>query len=409
MNPLETDDVDVIIVGAGLAGLRCAKILNDHGKTVSLVERSDYVGGRLHSIRIDDYVIDEGFQLVNPSYPEIVSSGVLKNFDLRSFDSTIRFQNGTESYELADPRKHPLSSLRGFFKSPLAISDALKLSSLFGKSLLSSARNIVAQEDMSAKEGLITSGISMSAIEDLFQPFLRGILLDDELSSSWNYTRLLLKSFAQGSPGTHPLGIEALAAAFADQLSMTTIHFNTNVQSVGPTAVVTAEGSLTAKSVVVATDGNTAQLLVGSTLPRWHSQTTWWWSLPKLENSSGLRIDLDDRLLSSALDLSSKAPERSPATRSLVAAPMNGDRPTTEFENRARTSVAKMYDVNSSDVQLITTSVVPLALPAAAPPLTLRRANVRNGVYCAGDYLETPSIQGALASGAKCARAILAN
>ena len=172
MNPLETDDVDVIIVGAGLAGLRCAKILNDHGKTVSLVERSDYVGGRLHSFRIDDYVIDEGFQLVNPSYPEIVSSGVLKNFDLRSFDSTIRFQNGTESYELADPRKHPLSSLRGFFKSPLAISDALKLSSLFGKSLLSSARNIVAQEDMSAKEGLITSGISMSAIEDLFQPFL---------------------------------------------------------------------------------------------------------------------------------------------------------------------------------------------------------------------------------------------
>jgi len=409
VNQLGTEDIDVIVVGAGLAGLRCTKILNDHGKTVALIERNDYVGGRIHSFKIDDYVIDEGFQLVNPSYPEIISSGILKNFDLRTFDSSIRFQNGNESYELGDPRKHPLSSLRGFIKSPLGILDSLKLSSLLGECLWSSAKNIVARDDMSAKEGFVTSGIAKTVIDDVMQPFLRGTLLDDELSSSWNYTRLLLKSFAKGSPGTHPLGIEALAVAFANQLSNTTVHLNTNVQSVGSTTVVTTEGSFTAKSVVVATDGNTAQYLVGSNVPNWHSQTTWWWSLPKLENSGALRIDLDDRLLSSALDLCSKAPERGPVNRSLVATPMNGARPTADLEDRARTSVAKMYDVDSSDVRLITTSVVPYALPKATPPLKLRHVNVRNGIYVAGDYLETPSIQGALASGAKCARAILAN
>lgn len=409
MKSLGANDADVIIVGTGLAGLRCAQILNEHGRTVILLDKNDYVGGRLHSFRIDDYVIDEGFQLVNPSYPEIVASGVLQNFDLRTFDPLIDFYREGKSFAIGDPRKYPLSSLRGLYQSHVTFSDVRKLVATLAKCAWMPAKKILAQPDVSTLDGLRELGLSKAAINDVLSPFLRGTLLSDDLSSSWNYTQLLLKSFAHGSPGTHPAGIEALATAFVKRLTQTSIHLNTVVQSVGPSMVVTSNGAFKADDVVMATDGNSAQSLVDSPPPSWNSQTTWWWSLPKQQETSALRIDLDDRLLSSALDLSSKAPERCPRDRSLVATPMNGDCPSTDLEERARQSVGRLFSVEIADVDLVTTTVVPLALPRLAVPLKLRGATKRNGTYCAGDYLETPSIQGALASGAKCARAILAN
>ena len=38
---------DVVIVGAGLGGLRCAQLLSKAGLNVVIVEKSDRVGGRL--------------------------------------------------------------------------------------------------------------------------------------------------------------------------------------------------------------------------------------------------------------------------------------------------------------------------------------------------------------------------
>lgn len=53
---------------------------------------------------------------------------------------------------------------------------------------------------------------------------------------------------------------------------------------------------------------------------------------------------------------------------------------------------------------------MPAALPAAPPPLgDLRRpVDLGDGRYVAGDHRDTPSLQGAMASGARAARALLA-
>ena len=86
---------------------------------------------------------------------------------------------------------------------------------------------------------------------------------------------------------------------------------------------------------------------------------------------------------------------------------MNGEHPNTELQIRAHHSVARLYNVQSSEVELITTTVVKQALPTTGAPLIIRSDREINGVLYAGDYLETPSIQGALASGAKAARLAL--
>jgi phytoene dehydrogenase-like protein len=403
----DRDTANVIVVGAGLAGLRCAQVLNDHGLHVELIEKSDHVGGRLRTFTIDGYVIDEGFQLINPSYPELSVSGVLDNFDLRAFEAIIRFVGDGGNFTLADPRRFPFQALAGLIKGRLSVRDAVAFGAVLGRSRLSSAKNIMAQPDSTTREGLLSAGVSAFAIDTVLQPFLRGTFLDDALETSWRYAQLVLKSFVQANPGTHPQGIEALAQAFIEKCDKTTLRLNTEVHSIGPREVSTNQGTFTAKFVVLASDGTTQSSLLDLPPVQWRRQTTWWWSLPKLQGSGALRIDLDDQLLSSALDLSSRAPERSPQHRSLVATPMNGQRPTQELEGRARQSVAKLFNVTLGDVELVTTTVVRKALPATLAPLTSRSGAQVEGVFCAGDYLETPSIQGALASGAKAARAVL--
>ena len=43
----DVKDVHVCIVGAGLAGLRCAEILIEHGVRVTMIEARDRIGGRV--------------------------------------------------------------------------------------------------------------------------------------------------------------------------------------------------------------------------------------------------------------------------------------------------------------------------------------------------------------------------
>ena len=52
-----------IIVGAGLAGLTCAKILGERGAEVAVFEASDGVGGRVRTDEHDGFLLDRGFQV----------------------------------------------------------------------------------------------------------------------------------------------------------------------------------------------------------------------------------------------------------------------------------------------------------------------------------------------------------
>lgn len=66
-----TDSVDVVIVGAGLAGLTAACELERAGLTVHVLEAAEEVGGRTRSRVIDGRVIDVGGELVGTGYGRI--------------------------------------------------------------------------------------------------------------------------------------------------------------------------------------------------------------------------------------------------------------------------------------------------------------------------------------------------
>ena len=64
------ENVDCIVVGAGLSGLACAQTLLQASKSVLVLESSDAPGGRVATDTIEGFQIDRGFQVYLDSYAE---------------------------------------------------------------------------------------------------------------------------------------------------------------------------------------------------------------------------------------------------------------------------------------------------------------------------------------------------
>ena len=57
-------DADVIVIGAGLTGLRAAVELSTVGASVIVIERGSSVGGRVRTTCHDGCLLDYGFQVI---------------------------------------------------------------------------------------------------------------------------------------------------------------------------------------------------------------------------------------------------------------------------------------------------------------------------------------------------------
>ncbi len=92
---MESFSQDVLVIGAGMAGLTAARVLAEAGRSVTLLEASSRVGGRIHTIRDGDEVIELGAEFVHGKPPELWS--LIEEANLETYEiqgSHLSFQNG---------------------------------------------------------------------------------------------------------------------------------------------------------------------------------------------------------------------------------------------------------------------------------------------------------------------------
>jgi len=108
-----TDNADVIVVGAGVAGLKAAQELVDAGRTVIVLEANDRVGGRTKRTQVGDYVGDLGGQWVGKGQDVLLAEA--KRFGITTYE---QYQTGKNllqmfgklvSYTGNVPRVSPLA------------------------------------------------------------------------------------------------------------------------------------------------------------------------------------------------------------------------------------------------------------------------------------------------------------
>ncbi|MGW6061768.1 NAD(P)/FAD-dependent oxidoreductase [Streptomyces sp. NPDC055189] len=400
-----------VIVGAGLAGLACALDLSRAGQQVTLLEASDAVGGRMRTDRRDGFQLDRGFQVFNTSYPQVKKRLDLRLLRLHPFTPGLLAHTPTGPVRLTDPTRRPREAahlLPGRILSPC---DLAALAALTARDTLLPARAITRGQDRTTARALARSGLSDDTVDNLLRPFLSGVFLESELETSARFFHLIYRSMARGTLCLPSGGIGAVPTQLAEDLPAGVLRLETPVETLTDHGVLLADGrEEPAARVVVATEAETAaHLLPGLTVPEGRTVTTYYHATdtPPLHEPT-LVTDSTLAVLNTCV-LTEAAPAYAPPGTALVSTSvLGGDQPGAEAAVRRR--LAELYGADTGTWTLIATYTIPGALPAMRPPWPLSRTTrFAPGRYVCGDHRATGSVQGALASGARAAREVLAD
>lgn len=403
------DRADVLVVGAGVAGLACARDLAAAGVDVQVLEAGDEVGGRMRSDVVDGFVVDRGFQVCNTSYPQVRRRLPLRSLRLRPFTPGVLVHGPAGRLRFSDPTRRPRSLpdlLPGRFAGPR---DLAALGALSARDMLAPPRRLKRSTDTTTRTALADAGISDELVERFFRPFLSGVFLEDELETSARFFHLVWRSMLRGTLCLPAAGVGALPRALAAALPPYVVRLETPVAGLTDAGVLTAEGDeIPARAVVVATGpGAVAGLLPDVTTPRTRVVTTYFHVAPRSPlGEPTLLVDSGRRFVNTCV-LSDVVPEYAPPGLALVATSVLG-RNTAGRERAVRSAAGEAYGTGTDGWDLLTHRTVEDALPAMTPPQPLTRTTrVTPGRYVCGDHRATGSVQGALASGARAAREVL--
>jgi phytoene dehydrogenase-like protein len=392
---------EVIVVGAGLAGLACARRLARHGVEVVVREAADAVGGRVRTDRVDGMLLDRGFQVHNTGYPE--ARRVLDHpaLDLRPFAAGALVRVGDRLHRIGDPRRVPTWAASTALAPIGSIGDKARILQLSARAALGSADRLLSAPETTTREALRQRGLSDTVVDRFFRPFLSGVMLEDELATSSRFFDLVWRSFALGTQAVPAAGMQAIPEQLARGLD---VRLDSPVDAVGPGRV---DGE-TARAVVVATGATVAARLVpGLVVPALRRVTTLYHLAPEPPVTEAAVV-LDGERSGPAVNsvvLTQAAPSYAPG-RHLVSSSVLA-RGVPEPEVRAH--LARVYGVDTSRWEHVASYDVEDALPAMPPPMGRFRRDVRldTGLFVCGDHRDSASIQGALVSGRRAATAVL--
>ena len=404
---------DVVIVGAGLAGLACARTLTAAGISVQVIEASDGVGGRVRSDRVDGFILDRGFQILLTAYPELYRWFNLDQFDLRKFQPGATIWTGKGFCTVGDPLRSP-RDLPSTVLAPIgSISDKLRLLKLIASVRRGSVPDLMRRRDSSTREKLESFGFSTRIIERFFEPLFAGIQLDPHLEVSSRRFDIILRMLAVGESAVPAAGMGALSTQLASGLSDDSVRCNATVRSVTEKTVILESGEeLAGRAVVVATQGPSASKLLGLPDPGSRPVAAIWFdsTAAPIHNRHILLDGAQSGPMKNLAVLSDVAPSYAPPGKTLCVAAIPGPSaldPHLEVEVRKQLAT---WHPESHSWETIRVDVIPHGQPLQLPPLDPRRSvRLGEGRYVCGDHRDTASIQGALFSGRRAAAAVLAD
>ena len=404
---------DVLVVGAGLAGLACARDLVGSGLEVRVLEAGDAVGGRVRTDLVDGFTLDRGFQVLNTGYPELGRVD-LDALDLRAFEPSVGIRLDGERAVLGNPLQRPRSLTDALGMDVGGVKGKVALGTYAGLCLLRSPQSLKRREDVSSAAAWRQAGIPPDVINGVLRPFFSGVLLELEMSTSRRFTDLMMRMFVRGRSTVPARGMQRLPEQLADGLPAGTVELDSRVHEVGPGFVESTSGRHEARAVVIATDGWAAARLLPAAVaqPRANGVSTVYHVADPFPEMSGmLLLDGDTSPVANSIALSVAAPEYAPAGRVLVSTSVvHNGHPIDADGEEVRSTLAALHGTDTSRWEHLATYDLPNALPAMPAPHPMRRpVRVAESLYVAGDHRDTSSLQGALVSGRRAATAVLAD
>jgi len=375
-------DFDCVVVGAGLAGLSATRNLQSAGKSVLLLESSDRVGGRVRSDLIDGYICDRGFQVINPKYPQVAASGVLKTLDFKQIPGKIRLVD----YELLVGY-----SLDSFSSQIGSISEKINFVTFLASSGISNSNRF--------SEYLIKFP---TFYQRVLSPFLSGVLLTNPADIAADVVQEILRSFIKSLPGIPAGGVGDFSDALAKPIL--NLRLNERVEEINNGVVSTSAGKYKGKYIVIATDPTTsAQLLgIGSAIKMLSSTTSYYSTSDELNNFEFLAVSSKSKLVNSIV-ISSVSSRYAPVGKNLIAATSLNPLTDAVF----RSELADLWRTNTNKWETVARYEIKQSLPFhGTGKKKMQNFQHSDQIFVIGDHMAIPSQEGAMKSGALAAKRI---
>ncbi|WP_329443533.1 NAD(P)/FAD-dependent oxidoreductase [Streptomyces canus] len=450
---------DVVIVGAGVAGLSAAHRLTSQGVTVAVLEAAPCVGGRMSTEKVDGFRLDRIGQLLSTAYPELRLAPGLDGLVLRPFAPGVLLHGDGRHHRVDAPAgarsaRGALHAVRALASAPRgmpgprlvaasrrAVSrratfrvlpgagqgtasraaraaaplggavDQARLGAALTRFATVPVERLLARPELPAGQSLAARGLPARTIEGFLRPLLAALLCDPALTTSSRCADLALRAFAGGRLCVPEGGAEALPELLAQTLPAGTVHTGVRVTSVSTTSVTTAEhGEIRCRAVLLATDARAAaELLPGLRVPDFHPVTVVHHTTDEPPRTgSALLLDADrGGPVAHTAVISEVDPSRAPSGRALISSTVLGA-PPSDLETAVRAHLARLYGTPTHRWETLAVHHTPEAVPAMPAPHDLRRpVRLLAGLYVCGDHRDTSTIQGALHSAHRAATAIL--
>jgi phytoene dehydrogenase-like protein len=421
----------VVIIGAGLAGLSCALSLEAAGVAVTLLEASDAPGGRVRTDAVNGFHLDRGFQVLLTAYPEAKRLLDYGSLQLKKFEPGALVWHGGSFHRLADPFRNPLGGARFLFDNIVPLSDKFRVAKLRARVQQGTWEEMFARSEQTTRDYLKAFPFSPAIIERFFEPFFGGVFLERELVTSSRFFEFLFRMFSAGDTAVPAQGMQQIPLQLAAKLRGGTLITGARVSKVtqstpGFQVEIQGKEKVEARAVVVAVPGNEGNSLLkavgGWNIPEvrgWNSTTAFYYAAQRLPVNQPIILLNGEGSGSGPVNnvavMSAVSPGYAPPGAHLVVASVVGEAPSDavalgRLDEAVRAHMRRWFGPMVDAWRMLAAYPLARALPQqrhAEWEQSPVRLGGTGGVYMCGDYRETGSIQGALASGRRAAEAVL--
>lgn len=391
---------DVVIVGAGISGLRCAVELESAGVDYLILEKNSFVGGRCSSLGYDGFILDRGFQILLDSYDEVFSLVSEKELGYQRFLSGALIDTDRGCREVFDPFK---SSRRLRTAAKLVFSDIGSFRDKWRLWRSSRAKALPRSVDMQQSTyQYLRNVFSERFLEEFLRPFWGSVFLDYDLRVPLGQFWELLSFFSAGWGGLPAHGMQALPDALGRRLSKERIRLETSVVSISGNHLELSSGELVeARKVILALPQEVVCRLMNfrSPLHERSSACVYFaadvspFDLPSLR----LNAKSNHKIVKTVCVPTSIQPNYAPRDKVLITVNLDPkfDYATREIRRNALKELVELFGRQVDDWEELKFMRVLNALPDYGMTAEL---GDKDYLVC-GDYGSTPSINNAFASG----------
>lgn len=398
---------DIVIIGAGIAGLACAMKLKKNNRNFIIIEQSNRVGGRVGSIKENEYIFDLGFQVYNTEYYKTNSLLNLKELKLKVFKPGASIYNGRRFEILSDPFRDPSTIFETFFSGMTTFKDKIKILTL-KRALSSYCISEDQSEDMTTLKYLKSYGFSNKIINGFFKPFFSGIFLENQLETSSKFFKNVFSNFNKGYAAVPVNGMQAIPDQMVKNLNPHNLLLgNKVIEAKNPEKIVLENNEIIEAKYMVLTGGSNS--LVNNHIVEFNSVRTFYFSSRvKVKHPKYINLFPYDSLINNIAILSSVSENYSPEGNTLFSITIiESDLSKSELIDIIQDKLSTYYgDEKSNYIFMKEINIKQATIKQKTGYFDLKIEDKKNILF-AGDYTTYGSIEGAVVSGIKTAEKLI--